>query len=308
MSHSPRPSPTTSNLGRRAFLLGATATGLLVACGSDGDSASSPTDDLDDTADNTADPEFDGVTYTLVQRFPVDVLVPGEVRLPFSLSTGGAEFVTEGPESLSARILDASGGQVGEEISAARRVITPADYYAFRPGIADPGIYSIIVENGPPEGANFQIFEPGQVAVPLPGETLPPFDTPTVDDARGLDPICTREPVCDFHTQTLTQALSTGKPVVYFVGTPAFCQTGSCAPALESLVAVAPEYAGDIEVVHAEVYTDLTATTVAPAVTELGLTFEPTLFMTDASGTILERVDGLWDATELREVIDRALA
>ena len=99
-----------------------------------------------------------------------------------------------------------------------------------------------------------------------------------------------------------------GQPSLVFFATPAFCQTGSCAPALESLVGVEAEYADRVVFVHAEVFTDLTATTVAPAVDALGLTFEPALFITGADGVIRERIDGLWDVTELREQLDLAIA
>ncbi len=106
---------------------------------------------------------------------------------------------------------------------------------------------------------------------------------------------------------TLTEALASGKAVAYFVGTPAFCQTGSCTPALETMVGVESEYADDYVFVHAEVWTDLTATEVAPAVDALGIAFEPTLFIIDENGVVVERLDGLWDATELREQLDAAL-
>ena len=57
--------------------------------------------------------------------------------------------------------------------------------------------------------------------------------------------------------------------------------------------------------VHAEVYTDDTATTTAPAVGAVGLTYEPVLFITDASGTVVERLDAVWNEAELAEVLDR---
>ena len=58
-----------------------------------------------------------------------------------------------------------------------------------------------------------------------------------------MDPICTLEPEhCPFHDVTLTEALAAGKPVAYYVGTPAFCDTGSCAPGLESIIEVQTEF------------------------------------------------------------------
>ena len=73
------------------------------------------------------------------------------------------------------------------------------------------------------------------------------------------------------------------------------------------MVGVEPEYADVYDFVHAEVWKDLTVTEVAPAIDALGIAFEPALFITDADGVIVERLDGLWDATELRERLDAAL-
>jgi hypothetical protein len=282
------PSSPRFGLDRRTFLLGAAAAGVAAACGGS-------------DADSDADP------FSVVQRYPSDVFVPGEIRLPFSLADA-AEFITDGPDELGAQIVDLDGRPIGDRITAVRRDITPAPYYAFRTNIDTPGVYGIQIEGGPDEGANFQVMEHEQVTIPRPGDPLPGFDTPTVDAPAGVDPICTREPPCPFHTMTLTEALAGGKAVAYFVGTPAFCQTGSCTPALETMVGVESEYADDYVFVHAEVFADRTASEVAPAIDALGITFEPALFITDANGVVVERLDGLWDATELRERLDAAKA
>ncbi|MGE5210320.1 MAG: hypothetical protein ACM3MM_03605, partial [Acidobacteriota bacterium] len=118
-----------------------------------------------------------------------------------------------------------------------------------------------------------------------------------------------REPEpCPFHDVTLTDALVSGKPVAYLVGTPAFCQTGTCAPALESMIDVQDRFGETFTWVHAEVYTDNTATTPAPAVDAASLTFEPALFVIAPDGTVIERLDAIWDETELVEVLERASA
>ncbi len=172
-----------------------------------------------------------------------------------------------------------------------------------------PGFYYLVVEGGPEGGAAFQVMEPGTVAVPGPGDPMPPFDTPTFDDNRGVDPICTREPEpCPFHDVTLTEALAAGKPVAYLVGTPAFCQTGTCAPALESMISVQDRFGDTFTWVHAEVFTDNTATTPTDAIDAANLTFEPALFVIGADGDVIERIDAVWDTGELVEVLERATA
>jgi hypothetical protein len=241
-----------------------------------------------------------------VQRFPQNVQEPGLVRLPMSLGTDTGGLVQDGPTSLGAQVTDVDGNPIGDRLTAARRDVEPGPYYGFRTEVAAPGVYYLVVDGGPEQGAAFQVMEPGTVAVPGPGRPLPPFDTPTVDDARGVELVCTRNPEpCPFHELTLTEALASGKGVVYLVGTPAFCSTGTCAPALESIIDLRDAYADRYEFVHAEVYTDDTATTAAPAVAAVNLTYEPALFITDASGTVVERLDAVWDETELGEVLDR---
>jgi hypothetical protein len=317
-------------LTRRRLVGGALAVGLLAACGDDSTDDAAPggtsDDGVDPTDGDTTDPETTGAagasddagdagpsgevaavgTYTLVQRFPQGLQVPGQLRLPLSLSTGAAELITDGPDELGAQVVDIDGNPIGERISAVRRDTEPAPYYDFHPTVDDEGFFALVVDGGPEDGASFQVANPADVPVPIPGSALPPFDTPTVDDARGVDPICTREPEpCPFHEVTLTEALATGKPVAYYVGTPAFCSTGSCAPALESLIEVQDEFGDAFTFVHAEVYTDLTATEATGAVEAAGMFYEPALFVTDAEGTVVERLDAVWDTSELVEVLRR---
>lgn len=294
-------------ISRRSLLAGAAATGVLAACGSSGDADTAGGGGTEPTAAPVATTATDGeTTWTLVQRFPQDVQVPGPIRLPISLSTGNAQLVQDGPASLDARVTDLEGNQIGEPITAARRDVAPAPYYDFRTTMDEPGVYYLIVDGGPGQGAAFQVMDPSVVTVPKPGDQLEGFDTPTVDDARGVDPICTREPEpCPFHDLTLTDALGGAGPVVYLVGTPAFCATGSCAPALEAMIDVRDDFDDTFTFVHAEVYTDDTATTPAPAVEAAGLTYEPALFVTDEDGVVVERLDAVWDETELIEVLTR---
>ncbi len=285
---------------RRTFLVGAMTSALLVAC--------SDSDDDGGATGSTIQPGAVG-RYTIVKRFPQRIQIPGEVRLPISLSTGAADFVQDPPPTLGAQVVDLDGNPIGERITTVRRDVAPAPYYAFRPTIETVGLYRLFVDGGPPDGAAFEVADPAAVPVPVPGDFLAGFDTPTIGDPAGVDPICTRTPeMCPFHTISLSAALNVDRPVAYFVGTPAFCQTGSCAPALDSLIEVQDQFADRMTFVHAEVYTDDTATDITPAVAALALFYEPALFVTDAQGVIVERLDGLWDTTEVVEVLDKALA
>ena len=74
---------------------------------------------------------------------------------------------------------------------------------------------------------------------------------------------------------TLTEALALGKPLAYMVGTPAHCQTGTCAPGLQFLMNEHERVGDKIVMVHSDVYADNAATEVAPAVNALGVQYEP---------------------------------
>jgi hypothetical protein len=285
---------------RRSLLVTAGAV-VLAACGDDGGSGDAAPGARGPTIPT---PQVGPEGYRLVQRFPNTVLVPGVVRLPISLAAE-ATILSEGlPEVITGRVVDADSVVVVPEATAVRRDALPFPYYAFRVDIASPGVYFLDVDGATSEGAAFQLFDPAEVPIPLVGEALPGFDTPTFDDARGVDPVCTHSPEpCPFHELSLTEALAGGRPVAYLVGTPAHCQTGACAPALDSMIALAGAYADRLTMVHAEIYRDDAATTLAPAVEAVGLDFEPVLFVTDATGTIVDRLDAVWSTDELDEVL-----
>jgi hypothetical protein len=301
------PNAESLRISRRVLLAGAAASAVLAACGSSSDDSSGSAGSTDDAGSTSPSIAFG--TYVLAQRFPQDVQEPGLQRLPISLANADGQLVSDGPDTLNAEVLDVDGASLGISVSAIRRDLDSGAYYSFRVPMETPGFYFLVVEGGPEGGAAFQVMEPGSVAVPGPGSPMPPFDTPTVGDNRGVDPLCTREPEpCPFHDLTLSEALLAGKPVAYLVGTPAFCQTGTCAPALESMIAVQDRFGESFSWVHAEVYTDNTATVPADAVGAANLTFEPALFVIGADGNVIERIDAVWDETELVEVLERATA
>ena len=291
-------------ISRRTFItgslgvIGATSTvglsALLGACSGD----STPANSIGALGD-----------LQLVQRFP-QVLVPGNVRLPISLANQAGLLTTDSgfelPNTLLAQLINADTQEVVAESLLADRHDTglTIPYWPFRVDIDKPGIYTLIVDGGPAEGAAIQVLNATEVLIPLVGSLLPGFDTPTVDDHRGVEPVCTRTPEpCLFHNITLNEALALKKPIAYLVGTPAHCSTGTCSPALEALITVRKSIGDAMTFLHTEIYTDDKATTVAPAVVALKMEYEPAIYITDASGIIIERFDAVFDAKEISDAI-----
>ena len=293
-------------ISRRTFITGSlsvigatSAAGLSsLLAGCSGGSTSTTTDSVLGLSD-----------LQLVQRFP-QVLVPGNVRLPFSLANKAGLLTTDSgidlPATLTARLINADTQEVVAKSLSADRHDTGLSipYWPFRVDIDKPGIYTLIVDGGPAEGAAVQVLNANQVLIPLVGSQLPGFDTPTFDNHRGVEPVCTRTPEpCLFHNITLNEALALGKPIAYLVGTPAHCQTGTCAPALEALITVKKSIGDAMTFLHAEIYTDDKAVTIAPAVVALKMEYEPAIYITDATGKIIERLDAVFDASEIASAI-----
>lgn len=241
----------------------------------------------------------------LATRWIPTELGSGVVRLPVSFSTTEG-MLDPGPDQVSADVLRYDSGEQIARLSAARSSLgaDTVPFWVFRVELDEPGLYSLRVDGGPRDGATFQLLEPDQFYVPRIGEKMPAFDTPTFADSRGVDPLCSREPEpCPFHEVTLTEAMASGRPVIYVVGTPAHCSTGVCGPVLEQIIG-ATDLVERAVVVHADVYTDDSATKVAPAVEAAKLTFEPVAFVIDTTGTIVERLDAVWSVDELRVAVD----
>jgi hypothetical protein len=282
---------------RRQFLIAGGAAALLVACGSDSKKTGSP----------SSGPGTDSVSLRLTNS---PLYVPGESRLAISLVDSTQTLLGTGPATLDATITDGEGRKVLGGLSAALHADgIPQAYWPFRFTIDQPGFYQLRVDGTDPSSGFFGVFNPSQVTMPHIGSVLAPFDTPTVADHRGVEPYCSLTPnPCPLHDITLTQALKSGTPVAYMVGTPAHCQTGACAPALQFLVAAHQRVGAAVTMVHADVYSDNAGTKLAPAVDALGIDYEPVVYFCAPDGTITDRLDGIWDQSEIDQRVDALIA
>jgi hypothetical protein len=141
---------------------------------------------------------------------------------------------------------------------------------------------------------------------------LPPASTPTLGQGFDVDPICTRSPECPFHQVDLTTVLGTGRPVVVLLATPAYCQTTACGPILDLLIEEAASRP-ELVVIHSEVYknpkdvADLAQAALAPLPAAYDMLWEPSLFVTDSTNTIVARGDIVVDRGEMAEMLALAV-
>lgn len=285
-------------LTRRQLLVGGSLTAGAVILGACGD------DDASDAGDTTSSTAPVAGSLVLAQFFGGPMFVAGEeARLPFGVADENGLLPTEDtPEQLTVQIVGPDGEDAGSPVDVPRHAEgIPRAYFPLRITVDEPGIYTARTEiEGKATEMSFQVHSAADVVVVRPGTAMPALETPTTDDARGVDPLCTADPVCPLHEVTLAQALSEGAPVALLVATPAFCQITICGPVLDVLLDVVGNHPG-VRFLHAEVYADPAEDleTYAPAVSSLGMHFEPCLILVGADGRVVDRIDTIYDRTEL---------
>ncbi|MDO9174602.1 MAG: twin-arginine translocation signal domain-containing protein, partial [Actinomycetota bacterium] len=213
------------NFSRRHFLAAAGGAVALAACGNSDDSTDTGSTETDGTTGNstgdTGGAPSDGTSapnggWVIVQRFPNHPLfTPGEARLPVSLADD-ARMLDNGPDELPGWIEDFEGTRVADVVGRKRKDGIPTPYWEVRAELERAVIYTMRFQDDDGYGATFELFDPADVKTPVTGAAMPGFDTPTVDDHRGVDPYCSLTPdPCPLHAVTLTEALASGKPVAY---------------------------------------------------------------------------------------------
>ena len=294
-----------NRVSRRSFLLGSGSAGLLAACGSA------------DT--NDGGPQ-------LVSLFSTDrVLVAGaRQRIPFAVVNLGDLNVAD-TEQVPVRLL--FEGEVIEASTVAGRVVdhdhTGSDvdpdhqhadlfrYFALRTELPEPGIYDLEVDFGQGRIARLpiQAFDAAEAGVVQPGQAMPALATPTNNRPLGVEPICTRpvEP-CPFHDLSLDDGLADKRALAVLISTPALCSTAYCGPVLETLIEASSDFVG-VTPIHLEVYRNAGEVggnladpklEAAASMEGLGLEFEPSLFLVDQNGMVVDRIDNVFDESELR--------
>jgi hypothetical protein len=150
--------------------------------------------------------------------------------------------------------------------------------------------------------------EPTTTAI---GELAPRVETPTVPDAPIEDLTTDPDPLVSLYEVSLDAAMSNGRKTVVIFATPAFCTSAACGPMLAQTKAMSTEYP-DVDFLHIEVYGGFNEPGFAPdvdhlvpAVVAFGLQTEPWVFVTDESGVVTGRFDGVLGNGEIETLLDQ---
>ena len=285
-------------LSRRGFLLGSGAAVLLVACG-DGDDTSDGGDEQTSTSGD------DQPALVLGEAFDRNTLLVAGIpqRAPYVLfeETGGLVRVEDAPAEVTFTLTPEAGEALEPVATPRHGEDVDRPYYPLLVTFPSTGQWSVSADLGDGRTLESVVIVNESSTVPQVGEPLPLQPSPTTSQPLGVARVCTQDPSCAFHDVSLDAAAAAGHPIAVLVSTPEFCQVGICGPVLDLLTDAA---AGrdDLTVIHVEVYPNSTPGDPgdpSPLVEAFGLTYEPVLFVTDATGTVTARLDNIYDGDEL---------
>ena len=304
-------------LTRRSFLAGAGALTLAACSGGGGDTTATsgtlPTNRVSGSVDENA------IVASRLFDTAALALDGTPQRTLWAFNDGQGYLTDTAPATVQVTVTDqpetgADGQPVGEpNVVLETEVALHGDglslsYYPVEVVFASDRPHDFLFRSELGDVTGVAIAGSGAADLIHPGMAFPSLATPTMADPRGVDPVCTRVPEpCPFHDVSLDEALAAGRPVILNVSTPAFCATQiACGPVLELLIDEAGALPADTAVIHAEVYQHPTAQELlptAPIIDAVGAWFEPFIFVIDRDGTVLRRLDFLWDRAELDEAL-----
>jgi hypothetical protein len=290
----------SSQVGRRAFVVGGAAFLAAAACGGSDDDASGDRPSVSVTTAKGGDQ-----LNMLVASVPTLATVPDQ-RVALMILQGQEPVAADTTvQVLFGQVQGQSVGQTIGPFPAERHADgLTRPYHLVRATFPAPGNYAIqATVNGKEVLAALEAVDPATDASPKPGQPMVATPTPTKASPGGVNPICTRDPACSLHEVSLDAALGEKRPVVLLVGTPQFCKTDTCGPVLDVLLDEMKAYADRVRFIHVEVYTDETLKQTVPAVQALKLQGEPVLFTVGADGVVRDRIPGPYDRAELRSVL-----
>ncbi|MBW3657812.1 MAG: twin-arginine translocation signal domain-containing protein [Actinobacteria bacterium] len=313
--------PSVRPLTRRSLLagLGATGAGLVLAACGQGQPDVGATQDATG-APATTPQDGDAAVQAALDAAGVDapvtmtVLVasfepmtgPGR-RLQFGLLDEGREPALDlDVRAHLVRADDATDASGPLEATFHGEGLEDRGVYVVETDLEQPGTYDLVVvtADGSAAGtAAIRVITPEQSAVVNTGEEFPAIETPTVEDPKDLEELCTRDPDCGMHGISLDTALAEGAPTVLVISTPKYCATRICGPVVDVVLQVREETErDDVRFIHAEVFKDA-GNTPTDVVTELQLPTEPWTFVIAGDGTLAERFDGPVVPSLLREAV-----
>jgi hypothetical protein len=255
-------------------------------------------------------------------------VVGKDQRLGFFVTTPNGGVVSGA--TVTAQVFAVAPGSAGEALGPAQ----PGIYHGAGIEAADPainrGVYTInqsfdkpgqyrLRVNASKDGASatteatFLVLgsDPG-VAV---GAPAPRSNNAIAGPGVDIATLDTGTPPDDMHYISIAGAIAARRPVVIYMGTPAFCQSRTCAPQQNAVkLAEATSRPKGIDFVHVETYrggrpdnADISKATLSPTFLEWKLDTEPWVILVDRSGNVAAKFSGATGADEISAAAEKLL-
>jgi hypothetical protein len=283
---------------RRRFFAIAAGAAAWVACSRE---------DLD-PAVPTPDPERLSLAPATIE------IAVGDRRFAFGIYDGRRPFAPEGakitlsppdsdPVTVEPRMIAIDLGVGGNDPSSEAQRLLVVDHPFDTPGFWSAE--AVFERDGRERSVTSTFSVLPDSTMPMVGEPALRTQSPTTSNPRGVDPICTRDPVCSMHDMTVAEAVTSGRPSVISFATPRFCASRTCGPAVDVVEAGKRSVGDEVAFVHVEIYSSLDATpaNITEAVREWQLPGEPWVFLVAADGNVRARWSGAVGPEEFTEAL-----
>ena len=150
------------------------------------------------------------------------------------------------------------------------------------------------------------------------GSPAPRTQTKTASSIEEVREISSDpNPRPEFYQVSLDEAIGSGTPVAVTFSTPAFCQTKTCGPQLDTLSELQAEYSDRSHFVHVEIWDnpqvmleegDLGLGILSPVIGDWNLPTEPWTFLIGGDGNVFARFEAFAAREELASAMEAMLA
>ncbi len=224
-------------------------------------------------------------------------------------STGGAQAQAVGPQQRAT--------YHGQGIESPDPNINRGVYSIYQ-SFDKPGQYHVAVQAtkaGVKAQTDLSYLVLGQDPGIAVGSPAPKSQNPTAAEVGDISTIDTSTPPSDMHYTSIAAAIAAHHPIAIYIGTPAFCQSRTCAPELNAVKSVEAAYrARGVDFIHIEVYkggrpdnADLAKATLSPTVVEWKLDTEPWVMLVDKNGNLAYKFPGATGGDEIAAGLDKLL-
>ena len=161
----------------------------------------------------------------------------------------------------------------------------------------------------------FQFDVQERTPEPAAGDPAPPSRQLTLSDVADVTEIDSSfPPRPHMHDVTVAEAIASGKPAVVAFATPAFCESRTCGPVMDTVMdPLYDRYRGQASFIHIEPYKlkelrEGIDVVPVPALAEWHLQTEPWVFVIDGQGKVAAKFEGIVALDEVETVLRQVLA